>query len=149
MNTDMLLTGKDIGKKIKLRRNELNLTQKELGKLLGVTQQMVGQWERSCNKITISTLEKISAALGVPLSYFTDVLTEAVIDTNQFSPFCNSPSISEKDSNTVIYTIEQNEYSKCQKRLSYIFNQLNTAGKNKALEQIELLAKIPEYRKID
>lgn len=53
----------NIGERIKQRRTNLRMTQKELGKLLNVTQQMIGQWESSGNNIKLSTLGKIADAL--------------------------------------------------------------------------------------
>ena len=55
------------GEKIRTIRKEKHLTQKELGAKLGVTQATVGQYEKNENPPKIETLERIAAALDVPL----------------------------------------------------------------------------------
>lgn len=56
-----------IGEKIKEYRIICGLTQKELGKRLGVTQATVGQYETNTNPPKIETLEKIAKALKIPV----------------------------------------------------------------------------------
>ena len=46
-------------------RRSLNLTQAKLGILLGVTQAIVGCWERGVKQPTISNFVKLARALGV------------------------------------------------------------------------------------
>lgn len=55
------------GEMIRTIRKEKNLTQKDLGLILGVTQATVGQYETNANPPKLETLERIAAALGVPL----------------------------------------------------------------------------------
>lgn len=64
----------NIGEKIKARRIELKMTQKELGKILNVSQQMIGQWENSGNDIKLSTLGRIAEALDF---HILDLLDDA------------------------------------------------------------------------
>lgn len=55
------------GEYIKKIRQEKGLSQKELGLKLGVSQQMIGQWETGKANPKIETLEKIADALNVSL----------------------------------------------------------------------------------
>ena len=51
---------------IRNARKSKNLTQTELAKRLGVTQSLIGQYERGIREPKMETLKKISAALGIP-----------------------------------------------------------------------------------
>lgn|GEM_PF-2411323 len=55
------------GEKMRTLRIEKKLTQKQLGERLGISQSAVGQLENSKRPIRIDTLEKVSAALEVPI----------------------------------------------------------------------------------
>lgn len=61
-----------IGENIKRIRKEKGLSQKELGQKLGVSQQMIGQYEKSNAVPKLETLQKIADALDVPLSELDD-----------------------------------------------------------------------------
>jgi len=61
-----------IGKKVKLRRSLLGMSQVKLGEKLGVSFQQVQKYENGKNRISASTLFQISVALGVDFSYFVD-----------------------------------------------------------------------------
>jgi transcriptional regulator with XRE-family HTH domain len=52
-----------IGARIRLRRNELGLTQEQLADALGVTYQQVQKYERGVDRISVSMLMKIAKRL--------------------------------------------------------------------------------------
>ncbi len=52
-----------IGKAIKQTRKERNLTQEELGKLVGVQKAQISRLESNANNATIDTLLKVFSAL--------------------------------------------------------------------------------------
>lgn len=52
---------------IKNIRSSLNLTQKELGNLLGITQQEVSKLEKGLCKLTVDTLMNISDIMPTPI----------------------------------------------------------------------------------
>lgn len=54
-----------IGNRIQLVRKAAGLSQKELGKKMGVSGSMIGQYENDLRKPKRETLEKIAAALNV------------------------------------------------------------------------------------
>ena len=54
-----------IGERIKASRKGKGLSQKELGKVLGVSGAMIGQYETGQRKPRLDTLQRIAAALGV------------------------------------------------------------------------------------
>jgi transcriptional regulator with XRE-family HTH domain len=59
-----------VGKRVRLRRVQLGLSQTELGKKLGVTFQQVQKYENGANRVSCSRLYEISTALDVPIVYF-------------------------------------------------------------------------------
>ena len=69
---------KIIGKRIKDRRKELKLTQKELADRLDVTRSLVGQYERGVRNPKPSTLQRIADALGISV---TELLPESADQT--------------------------------------------------------------------
>ncbi|MCM1154246.1 MAG: helix-turn-helix domain-containing protein [Roseburia sp.] len=59
----------NIGDNIRECRKKAKLSQKELGKKLGVSQQHIAQYERGKRQPKIETLRKIANALGVSIDY--------------------------------------------------------------------------------
>lgn len=65
---------KHVGRKIKLKRSSLGITQGELGDMLGVTFQQIQKYEKGDNRVGAGKLYEISTILNVPVSYFFDGL---------------------------------------------------------------------------
>jgi CheY-like chemotaxis protein/DNA-binding XRE family transcriptional regulator len=61
-----------IGHKIKQRRQQLNLSQSDLGKALGVSAQQVQRYESGENSLAVDRLLHISSILNVKTNYFLD-----------------------------------------------------------------------------
>ena len=59
-----------VGKRVRLRRTLLGMSQEQLGAELNVTFQQVQKYERCANRISASRLREISQILDVPISYF-------------------------------------------------------------------------------
>ena len=56
-----------IAAEISMRRQELNLSQKELAAMLGVSQGLVSRWEKGDANFTLSTLVEIASVLNLEL----------------------------------------------------------------------------------
>ncbi|WP_246744189.1 helix-turn-helix domain-containing protein [Bartonella grahamii] len=66
-----------IGKKIRLKRKMLKMSQTTLGQHLGVTFQQIQKYEKGLNRVSAGRLMEISDILNVPLSFFyADILTK-------------------------------------------------------------------------
>jgi len=65
-----------VGQKIRTRRVSLGLTQQDLATALGITFQQVQKYENGKNRVSASTLFRLSFALGVGVSHFFDGLPE-------------------------------------------------------------------------
>lgn len=58
-----------IGKAIKQTRQERNLTQEELGKLIGVQKAQISRLENNASNVTIDTLLKVFKALKAKVRF--------------------------------------------------------------------------------
>lgn len=58
-----------IGKAIKQTRQERNLTQEELGKLIGVQKAQISRLENNASNVTIDTLIKVFTALKANIKF--------------------------------------------------------------------------------
>lgn len=141
----------DTGKKIKQLRKEKKITQSELGKRMGISQQQIAQYENGKLKPKLETLHRIADALQIPRSIlYNDMLPKEkselvkrdmidIIDALnlEITNIENTEDITEIMSGTI------------EKRREYIklYDKLNTPGQDKAIEQVKLLTKIPEYQK--
>lgn len=72
-----------IGKRIRMRREMLGLSQEKLSKMLGITFQQVQKYERGMNRIGGSRLWDISRILDVEIGFFYE---EMDTNTRQNSP---------------------------------------------------------------
>lgn len=59
-----------VGKRVRLRRLQLALSQTDLAEKVGVTFQQLQKYEKGTNRISCSRLSEISEVLDVPIAYF-------------------------------------------------------------------------------
>jgi transcriptional regulator with XRE-family HTH domain len=59
-----------VGKRVRLRRVAIKMSQEELAKALGITFQQVQKYENGTNRISCSRLYDIARALKTPINYF-------------------------------------------------------------------------------
>jgi len=67
-----------VGRRLRLRRTLLGMSQERLGELLGLTFQQVQKYERGANRIGSSRLYELGQILDVPVSFFFDDLPAGV-----------------------------------------------------------------------
>ena len=72
-----------VGKRVRLRRTLLGMSQEQLGTELNITFQQLQKYERGGNRISASRLWDIGQILDVPISYFFDDMSR---DTMKSSP---------------------------------------------------------------
>lgn len=127
-----------VNEKIKCIRKEKGLTQKELGdRLGGISQQQIGQWETGKANPKYETLQKIASALDVDIIELIGV--KGVVE--QSRNILNNLDIKNLD----IYDAQTDKNKSKQTVLLNHYNQLNEAGKDKAIERVEELTEIPRY----
>lgn len=107
------------GKRIKKIRQEKGLSQKELGKKLGVSQQMIGQWEAAKANPQMDTLEKIANALNVPLYELMGFDGSIRANMNKQRPidiaiqkYQNDEKLTEEEEQTIIEYVESDQLAK-------------------------------------
>ncbi|ARW10082.1 helix-turn-helix domain-containing protein [Acetobacter ascendens] len=76
-----------VGKRIRLRRTLLGLSQEKLGEALGITFQQIQKYERGANRVGASRLYHIACALDVPISFFFDDMHPAEAASNKQAHF--------------------------------------------------------------
>ena len=63
-----------VGKRLRLRRNLLGLSQDEIARRLGLTSQLIQKYEAGETRISASRLYSIAVQLAVPITWFFDEL---------------------------------------------------------------------------
>jgi transcriptional regulator with XRE-family HTH domain len=61
-----------LGRRIRLRRIEQQISQDALGKALGISFQQVQKYEKGIDRVGASRLQQIATALDVPVTFFYD-----------------------------------------------------------------------------
>ena len=115
------------GKRLKELREERNLTQAELGKLLGKSHNNISQFERGIRTPNMLTLIDIAAFFGVSTDYLLgitdfrkgrivskeelrDFLPEKLISEEKFRIFIDENMISEEIKQEIINTLKKKGY---------------------------------------
>lgn len=65
-----------VGKKLRLRRRLLGLTQQKLAESVSIRFQQIQKYESGANRVSASRLWTLSQALDVPVSYFYEGLED-------------------------------------------------------------------------
>ena len=70
MHKDLL--GQRVGERLRAARRNNNLSQEELGKLIGTSKQQILKYEKAMDIPPLSRLVQLAAALNMPLSFFSE-----------------------------------------------------------------------------
>jgi transcriptional regulator with XRE-family HTH domain len=65
---------REVGRRIRLRRQELGVSQTKLGDALKVSFQQVQKYEKGINRVSAGRLQQIAHVLQVPIMFFYDDL---------------------------------------------------------------------------
>ncbi|MDR1695619.1 MAG: helix-turn-helix domain-containing protein [Endomicrobium sp.] len=96
--------------KIKIALAEAGLTQKDLGKKLGIKQAGVSKWITGTSAPRITTLKKIAEATGKPLQYFFD--NSVSMTTGNNSPISSDKSLHYVAEDRLTYDISDSDEKK-------------------------------------
>lgn len=72
-----------VGRQIRLRRFQLDISQHKLGKMLGITFQQVGKYETGINRVSASRLYDLSMVLEVKVDFFFENMGLIALENNQ------------------------------------------------------------------
>jgi len=124
------------GEIIKSLRRDRRITQKHLAELTGLATITIQQYEASKYKPKLEQLQRIAAALNVPV---TDLVEPDVLNITN--------DMLELFSNSNLKAEPSTQNSSQENYLIVKFRELNEKGKKKATDYIDDLAQIPEYKK--
>ena len=79
-----------VGERIRARRNQIQMSQEELGKALGVSFQQVQKYENGRNRITSGRLIQIVVALKCSVTDFIGSGNDGPIQSTEFSRYATS-----------------------------------------------------------
>lgn len=80
----LIITSKEIGEIIKLRRRELGISQERLAEMLNVSYQQVQRYENGANKLNVENIQIIANMLRIPVStFFSPDLPAAISEPEQ------------------------------------------------------------------
>lgn len=103
------------GEYIKKHRQKKGLSQKKLGEKLGVSQQMIGQWENGNSNPKVETIQKIADALDITLD---DLIPDSfeqkiqmglelmIMDYTEIENMANHKIFTDEERNTIFKQIE-------------------------------------------
>lgn len=132
---------------IKRIRKERKMTQRELGeKLGGLSQQQIGQWETGKVNPKLETIQKIAEVLEVNIFDLLDFDSTMDLARNILD---NSKSNYELNIADSLGKIAENKYKErhpIEIRLLAAFDELNEQGKQKVMNYIEDIVKLPQYQ---
>ncbi|HMK70016.1 MAG TPA: helix-turn-helix domain-containing protein [Xanthobacteraceae bacterium] len=74
-------TDAHVGKRLRMRRLMLRMSQEMLADALGVTFQQVQKYEKGINRISAGRLRDISRIVGLPIQFFFEGLPETKAET--------------------------------------------------------------------
>ena len=63
---------REIGRRMKMRRLQLGMSQEKLGGALGLTFQQIQKYEKGVNRVGAGRLQQVAKILEVPVSFFFD-----------------------------------------------------------------------------
>ena len=125
-----------VGNNIKKLRLEKGLTQKGLGEKCGMADSAIRRYENGPLVPKLSTLNKIASSLEVPLTALLD--SNDVIELERQTP--KSLVVNAK----IQGSIQEIENIVA---IANAIDKLNYKGQKQAIEQVEMLGKIPEFQK--
>lgn len=134
-----------IGEKIKQVRKERGYTQKELAELCEIATITLRQYESGKRTPSMSMFKKLSDALKVDIFDLLTFGTEPLTEEQEKELEQNDRELEELERlHLQGYDVSMSD---AEIRTRKAFSKLNSTGQQKAAEQVELLAKIPEYQK--
>lgn len=145
-----------IGEKIRYIRKEKGLTQKELSKRSGIAEITIRQYEASKYNPKPGAIMKLCVGLDCKISdiidddhqkyyrMFDDIINDA---TTFISSAKTEKELDIAEGFTEILEKSYKQKYSAEVRLLASFDFLNDKGKEKAIEYIEDLYKIPEYKR--
>lgn len=128
-----------VGDNIRDIRKLKKMSQSELGKLLGVSQAMIAQYEKGKRIPKIETLARIAEALNVYIGK---------LDESWGTDIFNNPEDLEKSRKKIaeLEAVAERNVKQEEKRILDSYWKLNNKGRKEATKRVQELTQIPEYQ---
>lgn len=132
-----------IGEAIRDQRKKQGLTLNELGKRMGISGSLVGQYERGVVNPKYETIIRFADALNIePREILGNAFTDVI------NPEVERLARSMDDTTDIrVYFSGRVVPVTIQERLNEAFSELNKEGQKVAVERVEELAQLPKYQK--
>ena len=135
------------------------MTRKELAEKSGISAVSIAKYENNERKPKIETLQKIAAALNTNFAFLTSENTDVIkniladlldsatdIQNTGMENIKNSLFTLSDSADNALTSLRDNTLF-LESRLKTAYDSLNTDGQIKAIEAVEILAKVPDYQK--
>lgn len=119
-----------ISENIRRLRKSLNMTQKDLAESTGLSIGTIQGYEQGRYEPKLDALRLLMESLGCS---YADIIDEP-IDIHDIYSY-------------LIWFLSEDVPPEQYEKLLTLYNELNTQGRTKAMEHLQILTKIPEYRK--
>jgi len=82
-----------VGKRVRIRRRLLDMSQTDLGDAVGLTFQQIQKYERGANRISASVLFRLSEILDVPVAFFFDDMPDSIAGASSSGTIEDAPDL--------------------------------------------------------
>jgi transcriptional regulator with XRE-family HTH domain len=124
-------TDTHVGKRIRMRRIMLGMSQTTLANGVGITFQQIQKYEIGKNRVSASRLQQFAKILEVPISFFFDGAPAArapgggkISGKEAESPAYVNDFLASRDGQTIIKAFTQIEDKKLQRSIVFLVEQL-------------------------
>ena len=134
---------------LKQLRIQNGLTQKELAQYLHVSQNAIFNWENDKREPSAEMIERIASYFKVSPAYLMGWEKQGTFFDKSGTPIGDfyGPTLQSPNYELKLGVTDKPNPNAALRRMTTYMSLLTEAGQNKAIEQIELLTKIPEYQK--
>lgn len=121
-------TNNHVGKRLRLRRTDLGLTQEAVARGIGVAAQQVQKYEKGLNVMNVNRLYEFAQLLHVPISYFfeglnrSDALLE-LVDEQELD--ASGKPVSDRESVEIVKSFRRIKDHALRKRLADLLRTLS------------------------
>lgn len=148
--------------KIRELRLNNNISQKKLADAIGVAQSSINYWEKGQRTPSVDAAQRLADYFNITLDELYDINDISVASNKSkkgvFDKFLDILKSDYEDDEYVEYddiVDKESEFETLQKeffknkniKMQDLMFKLNALGQDKAIEQVELLTKIPEYQR--
>ena len=149
--------------KIRELRLNNNISQKKLADAIGVAQSSINYWEKGQRTPSVDAAQRLADYFNITLDELYDINDISVASNKSkkgvFDKFLDILKSDYEDDEYVEYddivdkesefeTLQEEFFKNKNIKMQDLMFKLNALGQDKAIEQVELLTKIPEYQRI-